>query len=153
MSPSGIKNSPGDHEQQLSALDDEKQISASAFGGKEAFDEDRVQSAQIKSAQNSRSSFGEVLDSERDIATHVISVHDDPTLNPWTLRAFIIGLGLSAFGGVLGKSFTFVLLSGVEGFGQRRFTTSNQYEVALFLVCRLILITVNSKPYLCQHYF
>jgi hypothetical protein len=103
MSPPGSKNLPGNHEQQLSALDDEKQLAASGFGGKEAFDEDRLQSAQIESAHNSHSSFGEVLDSERDIATHVISVHDDPTLNPWTLRAFIIGLGLSAFGGVLGK--------------------------------------------------
>lgn len=44
-----------------------------------------------------------VLSNERDIATHVISVDDDPTLNPWTFRAFFIGLGLSAFGGVLGK--------------------------------------------------
>ncbi|OJA15807.1 hypothetical protein AZE42_12110 [Rhizopogon vesiculosus] len=43
-----------------------------------------------------------VLSNERDIATHVISVDDDPTLNPWTFRAFFLGLGLSAFGGVLG---------------------------------------------------
>lgn len=43
-----------------------------------------------------------VLDNERDLITHVISVADDPSLNPWTLRAFIIGIGLSAFGGVLG---------------------------------------------------
>lgn len=44
-----------------------------------------------------------VLDNERDIATHIISVQDDPTLNPWTFRAFVIGIGLSAFGGVLGS--------------------------------------------------
>jgi hypothetical protein len=43
-----------------------------------------------------------VLESEQDFATQIISVHDDPTLNPWTVRAFIIGLGLSVFGGVLG---------------------------------------------------
>lgn len=43
-----------------------------------------------------------VLHNERDIATHVISVQDDQSLNPWTIRAFIIGIGLSAFGGVLG---------------------------------------------------
>jgi hypothetical protein len=63
---------------------------------------------EIESARNSDSSFG-VLDSERDIATNirVISVHDDPNLNPWTLRAFVIGFGLSAFGGVLGKLFAF----------------------------------------------
>jgi hypothetical protein len=44
-----------------------------------------------------------VLSDERDIATHVISVDDDASLNPWTLRAFFIGLGLSTFGGVLGE--------------------------------------------------
>lgn len=44
-----------------------------------------------------------VLSDERDIATHVISVDDDPSLNPWTFRSFFIGLGLSAFGGVLGE--------------------------------------------------
>lgn len=48
-----------------------------------------------------------VLHSEREIATHVISVDDDPSLNPWTFRAFFLGLGLSAFGGSLG---TFVSL-------------------------------------------
>jgi len=46
-----------------------------------------------------------VLSDERDIATHVISVDDDPSLNPWTFRAFFIGIGLSAFGGVLGELF------------------------------------------------
>ena len=48
-----------------------------------------------------------VLKDERDIATHVISLSDDPSLNPWTLRAFVIGIGLSAFGGVLGVWFYF----------------------------------------------
>ncbi|KAG6821323.1 hypothetical protein H0H93_000184 [Arthromyces matolae] len=45
-----------------------------------------------------------VLENERDIATRVISVEDDPSLNPWTIRAFVIGIGLSAFGGVLGTA-------------------------------------------------
>ncbi len=44
-----------------------------------------------------------VLQNERDIVTHVISVQDDPSLSPWTFRAFFIGLGLSTFGGILGK--------------------------------------------------
>jgi hypothetical protein len=44
-----------------------------------------------------------VLQNERDIVTHVISVEDDPSLNPWTFRSFFIGIGLSAFGGVLGE--------------------------------------------------
>ena len=43
-----------------------------------------------------------VLRNERDIVTHVISVHDDPSLNPWTFRSFFIGIGLSTFGGILG---------------------------------------------------
>lgn len=90
-----MSNPPVDYEKQLSPLDD-----------KEAFKE-----AEIDSAHDSDSDFG-VLDSERDLVTHIISVHDDPTLNPWTLRAFIVGLGLSAFGGVLGKSlFAFVFSS------------------------------------------
>jgi hypothetical protein len=42
---------------------------------------------------------------ERDIVTQVISVHDDPSLNPWTFRSFFIGIGLSAFGGILGGRY------------------------------------------------
>ncbi|KAF9241516.1 OPT oligopeptide transporter protein-domain-containing protein [Melanogaster broomeanus] len=48
-----------------------------------------------------------ILHDERDIATHVISVSDDPSLNPWTFRAFFIGIGLSAFGGVLAQIYYF----------------------------------------------
>ncbi|OJA09369.1 hypothetical protein AZE42_08545 [Rhizopogon vesiculosus] len=48
-----------------------------------------------------------VLSNERDIATHVISVDDDPNLNPWTFRAFFLGIGLSAFGGVLAEIYYF----------------------------------------------
>ncbi|KAG9318820.1 OPT oligopeptide transporter protein-domain-containing protein [Chiua virens] len=48
-----------------------------------------------------------VLHSERDIATHVISVDDDPSLNPWTFRSFFLGLGLSAFGGSLAEIYYF----------------------------------------------
>ncbi|KAF8557285.1 OPT superfamily oligopeptide transporter [Imleria badia] len=50
---------------------------------------------------------GVVLHSEREIATHVISVDDDPSLNPWTFRAFFLGLGLSAFGGSLAEIYYF----------------------------------------------
>ena len=45
----------------------------------------------------------EVLTDARGLITHVISVDDDPSLNPWTFRVFVIGIGLSAFGGVLGE--------------------------------------------------
>ncbi|KAH8985991.1 OPT oligopeptide transporter protein-domain-containing protein [Lactarius hatsudake] len=48
-----------------------------------------------------------VLRNERDLVTHVISVHDDPSLNPWTFRAFFIGIGLSTFGGVLAEIYYF----------------------------------------------
>jgi hypothetical protein len=44
----------------------------------------------------------EVLSDARDLVTHVISVEDDRTLNCWTFRVLVIGVGLSAFGGVLG---------------------------------------------------
>jgi hypothetical protein len=91
MSLPGVKNPLADYEKQPSPLDE-----------KQAFKQE------IKSeSTRSDSSFG-VLDSERDIATNIISIHDDPNLNPWTLLAFVIGFGLSAFGGVLGKSFAFV---------------------------------------------
>ncbi|KAF9227496.1 OPT superfamily oligopeptide transporter [Gyrodon lividus] len=52
-------------------------------------------------------SSGVVLHDEREIATHVISVDDDPSLNPWTFRSFFIGLGLSAFGGSLAEIYYF----------------------------------------------
>ncbi|KAI0256212.1 OPT oligopeptide transporter [Lactifluus subvellereus] len=48
-----------------------------------------------------------VLRNERDIVTHIISVEDDPSLNPWTFRSFFIGIGLSAFGGVLAEIYYF----------------------------------------------
>jgi len=57
----------------------------------------------LETASTDADSEEAILSNERDIATHVISVDDDPTLNPWTFRAFFIGIGLSAFGGVLGE--------------------------------------------------
>ena len=117
--PGVVEESPPDYEKQLSRLDNEN---------------DTFEQGDIKPAHDGDISFA-VLDSERDIATNIISVHDDPSLNPWTLRAFIIGFGLSAFGGVLGKSFVFVFSSATEIFEQRRFTTSNQYELALSEIC------------------
>lgn len=65
----------------------------------------------VESVDNvdSSSEFG-VLENERDIVTHILSVTDDSSLNPWTIRAFIIGIGLSAFGGVLGMKAIQVLL-------------------------------------------
>lgn len=59
---------------------------------------------QKSDVETAGSVVSEVLENERDIATHVISTGDDPTLSPWTFRAFFLGIGLSAFGGVLGMS-------------------------------------------------
>ena len=92
LTPGVVKNSIPDYEKQLSK-------------------NDTLEQGEIKPAHDSDINFA-VLDSERDIATNIISVHDDPNLNPWTLRAFVIGFGLSAFGGVLGKSFAFIFSSG-----------------------------------------
>jgi len=57
--------------------------------------------------------FG-ILRDERDVVEHIIPVDDDPSLSPWTLRAFIIGISLSVFGGALGKH----LPGGLEPFTQ-----------------------------------
>jgi hypothetical protein len=35
----------------------------------------------------------------RDLVTEVLSLEDDPTLNPWTFRMWFIGIGISIFGG------------------------------------------------------
>ena len=42
-----------------------------------------------------------------DLVTEVIHAQDDPTLNPWTFRMWFLGLGLSAFGGVLSTIYYF----------------------------------------------
>ena len=84
---------PNDFEKQLSPLDENEAL----------------KQAKIGSVHESDDNLG-ILESERDIATHIVAIHDDPTLNPWTLRAFILGLVLSAFGGVMGKSFTLLHL-------------------------------------------
>ena len=56
-----------------------------------------------QSASDDESEEAEVIHDARELVTHVISVEDDPSLNPWTFRSFFIGLGLSTFGGVLGE--------------------------------------------------
>ncbi|KAJ6531964.1 OPT oligopeptide transporter protein-domain-containing protein [Mycena capillaripes] len=65
-------------------------------------DEKQDLKGDIETAQEPSTDEFAVLEDERDIATHIITVADDETLNPWTLRVLILGLGLSAFGGVLG---------------------------------------------------
>jgi OPT oligopeptide transporter protein len=43
----------------------------------------------------------------RDLVTEIIHAEDDPTLNPWTFRMWFLGVGLSAFGGVLSTIYYF----------------------------------------------
>ncbi|KZP11804.1 OPT superfamily oligopeptide transporter [Athelia psychrophila] len=61
----------------------------------------------VESTKDSHDGGDVVLQDERDIATHVITIDDDPTANPWTFRSFFIGIGLSAFGGVLAEIYYF----------------------------------------------
>lgn len=42
-----------------------------------------------------------------DLVTEVIHASDDPSLNPWTFRMWFLGIGLSAFGGVLSTIYYF----------------------------------------------
>lgn len=42
-----------------------------------------------------------------DLVTEVIHATDDPTLNPWTFRTFLLGMILSIFGGTLASIFYF----------------------------------------------
>ncbi|EIM81122.1 OPT oligopeptide transporter [Stereum hirsutum FP-91666 SS1] len=91
-------------EKTASSSEDEK-----ATGEKDGSERDidghsRWQKSDVETAG---SVLSEVLENERDIATHVISTGDDPTLSPWTFRAFFIGIGLSAFGGVLAEIYYF----------------------------------------------
>lgn len=72
-----------------------------------------------------------VLQSEREIATHVISVDDDSSHNPWTFRAFFLGLGLSAFGGSLGMVISCRVVSFVYFMEQLRYITSNRCTTSI----------------------
>jgi hypothetical protein len=103
---------------------------------------------EIASGDNDDESRFAVLENERDIATHVISVHDDPSLNPWTLRAFIIGIGLSAFGGVLGAIFyprVKLYITLTARLMQLRSTTLNRYV-------QHSLLSVTRRPSSCIFY-
>lgn len=53
--------------------------------------------------------FGEtaVLSDAKDVLTHVIHVDDDPSLSPWTARAFFLGIGLAIFASVLQEIYYF----------------------------------------------
>lgn len=46
-----------------------------------------------------------LTENEVDVATRLISLDDDPTLPAMTFRTWVLGLGLSCFGAVLGQIF------------------------------------------------
>ncbi|SZF01377.1 unnamed protein product [Blumeria hordei] len=43
----------------------------------------------------------------QDMVLRALKTDDDPSLNPWTLRMFLIGIGLSSFGSILATIFMF----------------------------------------------
>ncbi|KAH9986323.1 OPT oligopeptide transporter protein-domain-containing protein [Russula compacta] len=49
----------------------------------------------------------DVLRNERELVTRVISVDDDPSLNPYTIRSVLIGSGLSLFAGTIAEIYYF----------------------------------------------
>ncbi|GAB7352500.1 hypothetical protein MBLNU459_g2902t1 [Dothideomycetes sp. NU459] len=53
--------------------------------------------------------FGEaiVITDAKELVTTVLHVDDDPTLNPWTFRAFFLGAGLAIFASVLQEIYYF----------------------------------------------
>ncbi|KAI0266794.1 OPT oligopeptide transporter [Gloeopeniophorella convolvens] len=50
---------------------------------------------------------GDVIEKAQDVAIQIISTIDDPTLPVLTFRSIFLGIGLSAFGAVLGTIYTF----------------------------------------------
>ncbi|THX31714.1 OPT superfamily oligopeptide transporter [Aureobasidium pullulans] len=48
-----------------------------------------------------------IVETAEDIVNQVLSVEDDPTLNPWTFRMMFLGFGLSIFASVLQEIFYF----------------------------------------------
>ncbi|RDB18213.1 Oligopeptide transporter 9 [Hypsizygus marmoreus] len=47
------------------------------------------------------------IETDIDVATRLISLEDDPTLQAFTFRMWFLGIGLSCFGAVLGQIFYF----------------------------------------------
>ncbi|CAD0012917.1 unnamed protein product [Aureobasidium pullulans] len=48
-----------------------------------------------------------IVETAEDIVNQVLSVEDDPSLNPWTFRMMFLGFGLSIFASVLQEIFYF----------------------------------------------
>ena len=82
----------------INVLHKEKADSISELSEKASYEK-----ADIETVSVSDEDDGHVLSDARDLVTHVISVDDDPSQSPWTFRTLVVGMGLSTFGGVLGR--------------------------------------------------
>lgn len=59
-----------------------------------SIDEKAVSGArEEKTSISDESEDDQVLSDARELVSHVIYIDDDPTPSPWTIRAFVIGLG------------------------------------------------------------
>ncbi|KAF8524054.1 OPT oligopeptide transporter [Hysterangium stoloniferum] len=65
-------------------------------------DKGSIDDSELESVENV-----EVIRKAEDVATLVITTDDDPTLPVFTFRTIFLGVGLSAFGAVLGTIYTF----------------------------------------------
>jgi len=84
------------------AMDDPAMVAERVLTKDESLSDEK--GTYVKSdVETSSTTSSDVLQDAHDIVTHIISVSDDPSLSPWTFRAFFLGLGLSCFGGVLGE--------------------------------------------------
>ena len=81
---------------------DNHSSSEGSFSEKDYSKEGYKHDVEVASAPAEDDDDGHVLEDARDLVSHVITVSDDPSENPWTFRMWLIGLGLSTFGGVLG---------------------------------------------------
>ncbi|THH03265.1 hypothetical protein EW145_g6393 [Phellinidium pouzarii] len=97
-----------------SNIDNVASLTHDSFGTKATPLSEKVESitSDEKDVENASTSEegdgdGEILNDARDLVTHVISIDDDESLSPWTFRTAVIGIGLSAFGGVLAEIYYF----------------------------------------------
>ncbi|KAF8491247.1 OPT oligopeptide transporter [Gautieria morchelliformis] len=70
-------------------------------------DHDEPEKRSISDSEPESESDAEVVRRAEDVATLVLSTEDDPTLPVFTFRTIFLGVGLSAFGAVLGTIYTF----------------------------------------------
>lgn len=77
----------GDPVAQTSALDSEK-----AYDTKPEISYVADESPLFDASKEDHFGEATVLNDAKDVLTHVLHVDDDPTLSPWTFRAFFLGM-------------------------------------------------------------